>query len=189
MSCLWDAVTADVTQRRNLLHIVAGIYFSLPWFFACCLRFCFLCLPLSRNGLLLAHHAGWEMQVRCFDNAITITKTCHFLFFCAPNHLPSVTSTFEQTKIVWTSKGRRLLARVALPCYFCPNLVRTAALSCPMSPFCELQTIFKRDSISHPWLLLPCMHSLTKDHLKLAPSVQNRLHSSLGSINASALGT
>lgn len=81
MSGLRDAFAAHVTQR-NLLHVAVDIYLSLSLMvFACCLLFCFSCSPLlSRNGLLLAHHAGWEMQVRCFDNAITVVKTCHFLF-------------------------------------------------------------------------------------------------------------
>lgn len=46
-----------------------------------------------KSELLLTHHAGQEIQVRCFDNAVIVAKTCSYFFLLTPRHSPLARST------------------------------------------------------------------------------------------------
>lgn len=155
ISPLWRAVAANVTQRRNLLHIVVDIYLAHVLLAACVLFFVFPPPLLSRNGLLLAHRAGWEMQVRCFDNAITVAKTCHFFFYAPPLPFSEVHIRADENSV--NSKGRRRPASCQ-SCIFLfnfgslpvPNLWKLLSLYVLRAGFCSFKHIFRRDAFSHP---------------------------------------
>lgn len=83
---------------------------SPTWILFAFAAFLFAFFFMLKSGLLLTHHAGQEMQVRCFDNAVIVAKTCSYFFFtyAPPLYFRKVHSLNGRKEwIVW---GRRILA-------------------------------------------------------------------------------